>query len=393
MTEERLNLLYQRLSVDFSTIKNKPTMFRNDFAGMYVEDEDLHIILVNNADIEHYKQILNDDNVIYHYTDISYTDLIGIRNMFRDYYERFNIVSAAVMNHNSSIELTVTDEKSIPAIKYFLKSRNFTDLFIEKHFIFIKGEPIIFESSNTEYIIDTNETACDTQDLKSGKYSANSGRKIIGKNTYKNSNQKYETSYATVGFPAKSSTSLGIVTAWHFAVHTSKYYWNYNQTTKKLYANIASSADTTHSSSYDSTFVSFNSDDQTDSIISRYIMNTQKVVEKPATDSFINTMTGRTVHCYGQIHSDVTGTVVSPSQDLRITYHSYSGVETTYLIKDTIKIKNASTLDHGDSGGIVTYEYNSKVYLIGTIAGKNNSYQYINKYPNIRDSLQITFAD
>ena len=104
-------------------------------------------------------------------------------------------------------------------------------------------------------------------------------------------------------------------------------------------------------------------------------------------------MTGRTVHCYGQIHSDVTGTVVSPSQDLRITYHSYSGVETTYLIKDTIKIKNASTLDHGDSGGIVTYEYNSKVYLIGTIAGKNNSYQYINKYPNIRDSLQITFAD
>lgn len=102
---------------------------------MYVEDEDLHIILVNNADIEHYKQILNDDNVIYHYTDISYTDLIGIRNMFRDYYERFNIVSAAVMNHNSSIELTVTDEKSIPAIKYFLKSRNFTDLFIEKHFI------------------------------------------------------------------------------------------------------------------------------------------------------------------------------------------------------------------------------------------------------------------
>ena len=46
---------------------------------MYVEDEDLHIILVNNADIEHYKQILNDDNVIYHYTDISYTDLIGIR--------------------------------------------------------------------------------------------------------------------------------------------------------------------------------------------------------------------------------------------------------------------------------------------------------------------------
>ena len=149
MTEERLNLLSQRLSVDFSTIKNKPTMFRNDFAGMYVEDEDLHIILVNNADIEHYKQILNDDNVIYHYTDISYTDLIGIRNMFRDYYERFNIVSAAVMNHNSSIELTVTDEKSIPAIKYFLKSRNFTDLFIEKHFIFIKGEPIIFESSNT----------------------------------------------------------------------------------------------------------------------------------------------------------------------------------------------------------------------------------------------------
>ena len=118
MTEERLNLLYQRLSVDFSTIKNKPTMFRNDFAGMYVEDEDLHIILVNNADIEHYKQILNDDNVIYHYTDISYTDLIGIRNMFRDYYERFNIVSAAVMNHNSSIELLSLIHISEPTRPY-----------------------------------------------------------------------------------------------------------------------------------------------------------------------------------------------------------------------------------------------------------------------------------
>lgn len=393
MTEERLNLLFNRLFNDFSTVKNVPTMFRSDFAGMYIEDEDLHIVLVNNADTKHYKQILNDDDIIYHYTDISYTDLIEIRNMLRDYYERFNIVSAAIMDRYSSIELTVTNEKSIPVIKTFLKSRNFTDLFIEKHFIFIKGEPIIFEVPNTEYVLNTNEATFDTQDLKTGKYSANPGRKIIGKTTYKNSNQKYETAYATVGFPAKSSTSLGIVTAWHFAVHTSKYYWNYDQTTQKLYANFASSADTTHASNYDSTFIAFNSDDQTDSVVSKYIMNTKKIVEKPATDSFINTMTGRTVHCYGQIHSDVTGTVVTPSQDFRITYHSYSETETTYLIKDTIKIKNASTLDHGDSGGIVTYEYNSKVYLIGTIAGKNNSYQYINKYPNIRDSLQITFAD
>lgn len=111
------------------------------------------------------------------------------------------------------------------------------------------------------------------------------------------------------------------------------------------------------------------------------------------TEERLNLLFNRLFNDFSTVKNVPTGIVVTPSQDFRITYHSYSGTETTYLIKDAIKIKNASTLDHGDSGGIVTYEYNSKVYLIGTIAGKNNSYQYINKYPNIRDSLQITFAD
>lgn len=99
-----------------------------------MEDDKFNIILTSDADRDHYKQVLNDDSVIYHYTDISYSSLIETRNMLRDFYDIFNIVAAAIIDRSSTIELTVTNNESITDIKNFLKSRNYTDSFINNHF-------------------------------------------------------------------------------------------------------------------------------------------------------------------------------------------------------------------------------------------------------------------
>lgn len=117
--EKRIDILSDRLSEDFSKIVNRPTMYRSDFAGVYVEDDKFNIILTSDADRDHYKQVLNDDSVIYHYTDISYSSLIETRNMLRDFYDIFNIVAAAIIDRSSTIELTVTNNESITDIKIF----------------------------------------------------------------------------------------------------------------------------------------------------------------------------------------------------------------------------------------------------------------------------------
>lgn len=142
---ERIDALTAKLSDDFNSIRNSPFMYRSDFAGAYVKDENLHVILVNNADINHYRNVFDDDSVVYHYTDVSFVDLIETRNLLRDYYDRFNIAAAAIIDELSVIELTVIDKKSITEIIKFLKERNFTDDFINKHLVFVIGEFALFD--------------------------------------------------------------------------------------------------------------------------------------------------------------------------------------------------------------------------------------------------------
>lgn len=73
-----------------------------------------------------------------------------------------------------------------------------------------------------------------------------------------------------------------------------------------------------------------------------------------------------------------------------MTYTSYSGTKTTFKVKDTIRIKGATSLGSGDSGGPVTYESGSKIILIGTISAQGSTYQYINKVTNITSALGVT---
>lgn len=377
--EKRIDILSDRLSEDFSKIVNRPTMYRSDFAGVYVEDDKFNIILTSDADRDHYKQVLNDDSVIYHYTDISYSSLIETRNMLRDFYDIFNIVAAAIIDCSSTIELTVTNNESITDIKNFLKSRNYTDSFINNHFSFKLGEAVNITVPEDTPEIDDSDLI--TTSNTSTNYIAYPGLEVQGKNTY--TSPKYAA--ATVGFSAKTSTTKGIVTAWHYATHVSKHYW------APPSGNFATNADTISSPIYDSTFIAFNSSyDGTTSTVSKVIYNTSKTITNVATSSTLSSISGKTLHHYGHIHSNVTGTVDSTSTDYTMTYTSYSGTKTTFKVKDTIRIKGATSLGSGDSGGPVTYESGSKIILIGTISAQGSTYQYINKVTNITSALGVT---
>lgn len=370
---ERTDLLIAKLVEDFKNISNNPLMYRNDFAGVYIKDDIFHIILVNNADIEHYQKLFNDNSVEYHYTDVSFTDLIQTRNWLRDYYDRFGIVSAAIIDELSVIELTITDENSITTIKQFLLDHNFTKSFINAHFSFVVGTPL-------HIYFDEEQLPNDCRTVNATTYTANPGKKLQGYNTYSSSTL----SLASVGFSAKTTVN-GIVTAWHYAVHTSKHYWG-SYTSNGYFATNASNI---NSSMYDAAFIPFNSGDGSTTNVSKTINNTNKTLTHVATTNTISALSGKTLHFYGHKNPNSIGTVNSTSVDYVMSYTNSSGTTSTITIKDTIRTTGAS-LDHGDSGGPVTYEGTSNITLVGIVSGKSSTYQYISKITNIRSALGVS---
>lgn len=58
---EKNAVLTAKLAEDFESSLSKSC--RDDFAGVYIKDGKLHIILVDGADTAHYKALFNDDTV------------------------------------------------------------------------------------------------------------------------------------------------------------------------------------------------------------------------------------------------------------------------------------------------------------------------------------------
>lgn len=289
--------------------------------------------------------------------------------MLREYYTKFNIVEAAIIDSESVIELTVTDENSIADIKDFLRNNNITDEFIDRHFKFVIGEQICMDYEDEELSDDQTSVA-------SGTYTANPGRKVRGW-------RRYESRYsvATVGFCAERASKKGIVTAWHFVVGTKSYYWEL-----KAQGYFATSSGVVNSSTYDASFIPFNTGDGVTTNVSRTIYGTTTQITHVGTANTFNTINGHTVHLYGQTNPNITGTVNLTSADYNMSYNNAEGASATTLVKDNLRLTGAG-ITPGDSGGPVTYENGGNVTLLGIISGKSSNYQYISKITNINSAL------
>ena len=360
----------------------------------YVKDNILHIILVDNADTEHYKSILNDDSVGYHYTDVSYTQLFDTRNMLRDIYEKCGIYIAAINDETSQIELTVIDLGVLDDIKSYLKSKGISDSFIDKHVVLIEDKDILSHIPKVHYEIYeciTDESLSNEKDSKAA-VTVYPGQKVWG--TVRNPvTGTARTNVATIGFDALRGITSGFVTAWHFAHDTMKFYLNaVSSTSDNSY--IGTGGNGLYSEAFDTAFIEFDSGNGSTLSKSRKIIGTDKSLTHVANSNTITALAGKTLHFYGAKNSS-TGTVSSTSVDYEMSYPLATGETATTRVYDTIKVSGTSE-DHGDSGGPVTYESGTNVTLVGTISGISTStyalYTYVNKITNICNGMQITVS-
>lgn len=389
LTEKRIDELTCKLTDDFD--KNENGKLRSDFAGAYVKDNDLHIILVDNADVEYYKSVLNDDSVKYHYTDVSYAQLFDTRNMLRDVYSQYGIYMAAINDEKSQIQLTILDVSSSDGIKSYLRLKGVPNSFIDKHIVFIEDKDIlnhIPQMNEDEFCeIMDDEVSANEKESKAD-ITVYPGQKVWGL-WYNTTTGKYNTNIATIGFDALRGSDVGFVTAWHFAYNKSKMF---------LHA-VTSSADNSYigtnnnglfAEGHDTAFIIFDSGDGSTIKKSRKIMNTEKSLTHVASISTITSLPGKTLHLYGAVTSS-TGTVVSTSVDYEMRYTLSDGTYTTTRVYDTIDVSGASQVG-GDSGGPITYEVGSNVTLVGILSGISNDklHTFVNKITNITEGMRVT---
>lgn len=393
-TEEKIYNLTSKLSEAFDSLGTGKC--RSDFAGAYVKDEKLNIILVDNADIDYYKNLLNDDSVVYHYTDISYDELIRIKNMLFDHLIEYGVYSSALIDEKSVIELTVENNEKASDIKKLLKEKGVAENTIQNHFVFVIKEDIQKQLPHfDDFEIISDESCAFDKSVKATK-TVYPGHMISAMYHIPDTN-KYANCLGTLGYNAKRGTITGFVTAWHTVSETTKVYLQqFTTTSDNTYIGLAT--DMNDATQYDAAFVPFNSGDGSSISMSRKIYNTNVTINKVATTNTFNTITGSVVHLYGYKNTS-TGTVSSSSVDYIATFKKPTAVSDEYIytkaiIRDTMRITGAK-LDHGDSGAPTTYESGNSFTLLGLVSGRTENtseYVFVSKINNINSALGTTIA-
>lgn len=347
--------------------------FKDEYGGMYYSNVDqcIHLNIMKEANSSIYDDIIGEYSkyVKYHECDVSYNQLLTVRNSLRQIYKDISIISASVVDANSSIEIELEDEKSKKRIIDYLISTEITENFIDNHIKFF-----IYSSKNYE-----EEVSSISEMSVTNSVAANPGKTIQG--------EKIEAPgtcvKATNGFSAVRNGVYGIVTAWHYTVHTSRHFWVEARTANQ-FANTNYSDNSTH----DSAFIPFDPSCPCSSTVSKTIEGTTKHFTHVATSSTISGLSGKSLKFYGCITPGQIGIVSALTADYNMSYIDSTGTTRTTMVLDCIRTTNAS-VNHGDSGGPVIYEGSTNVTLVGIISGKSSSYQYINKITNIRSDLSV----